>query len=129
MASCSSSARSWSFFVQKRFLTLLELASLDSDSAQLPLRGLVEYMAQLAIVTLLLEQAEFELLRNSESKGKRNWLIALLYLHRHILVHPDRWVALIMILQYSNTLANLSIGIPFLLTKGHILLTSLLFIS
>jgi len=93
------------------------------------MRGLVEYMAQLAIVTLLLEQAEFELLRNSESKGKRNWLIALLYLHRHILVHPDRWVALIMILQYSNTLANLSIGIPFHLTKGQILLTSLLFMS
>jgi len=72
---------------------LQELASLDSDSAQLPLRGLVERMAQLTIVTLLLEQAEFELLRDSEGTGKRKWLIALLYLHRHILVHPDGWAA------------------------------------
>ena len=72
---------------------LQELASLDSDSAQLPLRGLVERMAQLTIVTLLLEQAEFELLRDSEGTGKRKWLIALLYLHRHILVHQDGWAA------------------------------------
>ena len=72
---------------------LQELASLDSNSAQLPLRGLVERMAQLTIVTLLLEQAEFELLRDSEGTGKRKWLIALLYLHRHILVHPDGWAA------------------------------------
>ncbi len=69
------------------------LASLDSDSAQLPLRGLVERMAQLTIVTLLLEQAEFELLRGLDGTGKRKWLIALLYLHRHILVHPDGWAA------------------------------------
>ena len=72
---------------------LQELVLLDTDSAQLPLRGLVERMAQLTIVTLLLEQAEFELLRNSEGTGKRKWLIALLYLHRHILVHPDGWAA------------------------------------
>jgi hypothetical protein len=72
---------------------LQELASLDSDSAQLPLRGLVERMAQLTIVTLLLEQAEFELLRGSEGTGKRKWLIALLYLQRHILLHPDGWAA------------------------------------
>jgi acyl-CoA dehydrogenase len=72
---------------------LQELSSLDSDSAQLPLRGLVERMAQLTIVTLLLEQAEFELLRGSEGTGKRKWLIALLYLQRHILVHPDGWAA------------------------------------
>jgi len=69
------------------------LASLDADSAQLPLRGLVERMAQLTIVTLLLEQAEFELLRGSEGTGKRKWLIALLYLQRHVLVHPDGWAA------------------------------------
>src|SRR6266700_1184276 len=72
---------------------LQELTSLDSDSAQLPLRGLVERMAQLTIVTLLLEQAEFELLRGSDGTGKRKWLIALLYLQRHILVHPDGWAA------------------------------------
>jgi ABC-type siderophore export system fused ATPase/permease subunit len=71
----------------------LELASLDSDSAQLPLCGLVERMAQLTIVTLLLEQAEFELLRGLDGTGKRKWLIALLYLQRHILVHPDGWAA------------------------------------
>jgi hypothetical protein len=72
---------------------LQHLATLDSDSAQLPLRGLVERMAQLTIVTLLLEQAETELLRGPEGTGKRKWLIALLYLHRHILVHPDGWAA------------------------------------
>lgn len=70
-----------------------ELASLDSDSAQLPMRGLVERMAQLLIVTLLLEQAEDELLRGPEGTGKRKWLVAQLYLHRHVLVHPDGWAA------------------------------------
>jgi len=69
------------------------LASLDADSAQLPLRGLVERMAQLTILTLLLEQAEFELQRGPRGTGKRKWLIALLYLHRHIMVHPDGWAA------------------------------------
>ena len=69
------------------------LPTLDADSAQLPLRGLVERMAQLTIVTLLLEQAEFELLRGSHGTGKRKWLVALLYLRRHILVHPDGWAA------------------------------------
>jgi acyl-CoA dehydrogenase len=72
---------------------LQELSSLDIESAQLPLRGLVERMAQLTIVTLLLEQAENELARGPEGTGKRKWLIALLYLHRHILVHPDGWAA------------------------------------
>jgi acyl-CoA dehydrogenase len=69
------------------------LISLDHESAQLPMRGLVERMAQLTIVTLLLEQAEDELLRDSAGTGKRKWLIALLYLHRHVLVHPDGWAA------------------------------------
>ncbi len=72
---------------------LQELLLLDNDSAQLPLRGLVERMAQLTIVTLLLEQADYELVRGWEGTGKRKWLIALLYLHRHILVHPDGWAA------------------------------------
>jgi alkylation response protein AidB-like acyl-CoA dehydrogenase len=72
---------------------LQELASLDTDRAQLPLRGLVERMAQLTIVTLLLEQAEDEFLRGPEGTGKRKWLVALLYLHRHILAHPDGWAA------------------------------------
>ena len=72
---------------------LQELTTLDSESAQLPMRGLVERMAQLTIVTLLLEQAEAELLRGPEGSGRRKWLIALLYLHRHMLVHPDGWAA------------------------------------
>jgi len=72
---------------------LQELTSLDHESAQLPMRGLVERMVQLTIVTLLLEQAQDELLRDSSGTGKRKWLIALLYLHRHILVHPDGWAA------------------------------------
>lgn len=72
---------------------LQELATLDQESAQLPMRGLVERMAQLTIITLLLEQAQSELLRGPEGTGKRKWLIALLYLHRHILVHPDGWAA------------------------------------
>src|SRR5258707_2020390 len=72
---------------------LQELSALDSESAQLPMRGLVERMAQLTILTLLLEQAEDELVRGPEGTGKRKWLVALLYLHRHILVHPDGWPA------------------------------------
>jgi acyl-CoA dehydrogenase len=72
---------------------LQELTTLDSESAQLPMRGLVERMAQLTIVTLLLEQAEAEVLRGPEGSGRRKWLIALLYLHRHMLVHPDGWAA------------------------------------
>jgi acyl-CoA dehydrogenase len=72
---------------------LRSLAGLDGESAQLPLRGLVERMAQLTIITLLLEQAELELLRGPKGTGKRKWLIALLYLHRHVLVHPDGWAA------------------------------------
>jgi acyl-CoA dehydrogenase len=72
---------------------LHELTTLDSESAQLPMRGLVERMTQLTIVTLLLEQAQAELQRGPAGTGKRKWLIALLYLHRHILVHPDGWAA------------------------------------
>lgn len=72
---------------------IAELATLDGESAQLPIRGLVERMAQLVIVTLLLQQAESELQRGpastQASTGKRKWLIAQLYLHRHILPHPD----------------------------------------
>ena len=82
----------------REFLHLLTerlhtLSSLDAESAQLPLRGLVERMAQLTIITLLLEQAEFELVRGSEGTGKRKWLVALLYLHRHVQVHPEGWAA------------------------------------
>ncbi|MDQ2888879.1 MAG: acyl-CoA dehydrogenase family protein [Chloroflexota bacterium] len=72
---------------------LQQLATLDAENAQLPLRGLVERMAQLTIITLLLDQAEAELARGPEGTGKRKWLVALLYLHRHVLVHPDGWAA------------------------------------
>jgi acyl-CoA dehydrogenase len=72
---------------------LHSLSTLDPETAQLPLRGLVERLAQLTIVTLLLEQADLEILRGPTGTGKRKWLIALLYLHRHILVHPDGWAA------------------------------------
>jgi len=41
----------------------------------------------------LLEQAQDELVRDSEGTGKRKWLIALLYLHKHVLVYPDAWAA------------------------------------
>src|SRR5229473_1664809 len=79
--------------VQQLSGRLQELATLDQESAQLPMRGLVERMAQLTIMTLLLEQAQAELLRGLAGTGKRKWLIAPLYLHRHILVHPDGWAA------------------------------------
>ncbi len=79
--------------LQQLSTRLQELAALDSESAQLPMRGLVERMAQLTIVTLLLEQAQAELLRGLSGTGKRKWLIALLFLRRHILVHPDGWAA------------------------------------
>jgi acyl-CoA dehydrogenase len=72
---------------------LLNLATLDADSAQLPLRGLVERMAQLIITVLLLEQAESELQKGPESTGRRKLLIARLYIRRHLLVHPDGWAA------------------------------------
>ncbi|HLX57503.1 MAG TPA: acyl-CoA dehydrogenase family protein [Ktedonobacteraceae bacterium] len=72
---------------------LREAGTLDTDHAQLPIRGLVERMAQLTIVVLLLEQAEAELLRGPEGTGRRKLLIAQLYLHRHVLPHSDGWAA------------------------------------
>jgi len=72
---------------------LLNLSALDADNAQLPLRGLVERMAQLAITVLLLEQAESELQKGPEGTGRRKLLIAQLYIRRHLLVHPDGWAA------------------------------------
>ena len=72
---------------------LQQLSLLGSEHAQLPLRGLVERMAQLTIVTLLLEQAEAELLRGPTGTGRRKLLVAQLYLRRHITIHPDGWGA------------------------------------
>jgi acyl-CoA dehydrogenase len=69
------------------------LIELDNDKAQLPLRGLVERMAQLTVVTLLLEQAEHELLRGPDGTLARKLHIAKLYLRRHIVAHADGWAA------------------------------------
>jgi len=76
--------------LQERLHQLIEL---DSEKAQLPLRGLVERMTQLTILTLLLEQAERELLRGSEGTGLRKFRIASLYYRRHVQPHPDGWAA------------------------------------
>ena len=79
--------------VQQIAERLRGLSTLDAESAQLPLRGLVERMAQLTIITLLLEQAVSELERGTEGTGERKLLVAQLYLHRHLLVHSDGWQA------------------------------------
>lgn len=72
---------------------IAQLALLDQEQAQLPMRGLVERIAQLTIVTLLLEQAESELARGMAGTGKRKWHIAQLYMRRHITVDPDGWAS------------------------------------
>src|SRR5207249_1634348 len=72
---------------------LLRLSSLDAEHAQLPLRGIVERMAQLTILTLLIEQANAELGRGPEGTGRRKVLVAGLYLRRHVLVDPNGWAA------------------------------------
>ena len=76
--------------VQARLNALLEL---DSDGLQLPLRGLVERLAQIMIVTLLLHQAETGFVREVDGLRKRKLLIAYLYLRRHLLPHEDGWAA------------------------------------
>jgi acyl-CoA dehydrogenase len=69
------------------------LVELDVDKAQLPLLGLVERMAQITIVTLLLEQAERELLRGNEGTQTRKLHVAQLFLRRHVLPHTHGWAA------------------------------------
>lgn len=70
-----------------------QLAAMDEQQSQLPLRGLVERMAQLTILTLLLEQSEAELKRGAGGTGKRKLYIAQLYFRRHITPHADGWAA------------------------------------
>jgi len=41
----------------------------------------------------LLEQGQDALVRDAEGTGRRKLLIALLCLHKHVLVHPDAWAA------------------------------------
>ncbi len=72
---------------------LKELSDMDGDRAQLPLRGLVERLAQLTILTLLLEQAEAELARGGGGTGLRKLLVAQLFLRRHIQPNRDGWAA------------------------------------
>ena len=86
-------AREVQTLVHRLMNRVQELDGLDMERAQLSLRGLVERMAQLTIATLLLGQAEAELLRGPEGTGKRKLLVAQLYLRRHVLVHPDGWAA------------------------------------
>ena len=73
-----------------RLQTLLEQGA---ERAQLPMRGLVERMTQLTILTLLLEQAEYEILRGPAGTGRRKLVVAQLFCKRHIQVHPDGWAA------------------------------------
>ncbi len=70
-----------------------ELIEAGGEQALLPMRGLVERMAQLTIYTLLLEQAEAEMSRGPAGTGQRKWLVAHLFLRRHIQPHPDGWAA------------------------------------
>jgi acyl-CoA dehydrogenase len=72
---------------------LQELTEAGGEQSLLPLRGLVERLAQLTIYTLLLEQAEAELSRGHAGTGQRKWLVAHLFLRRHIQPHADGWAA------------------------------------
>jgi acyl-CoA dehydrogenase len=72
---------------------LQNLLALGAERAQLPMRGLVERMAQLTILTLLLDEAEYELGRGPAGTGRRKLVIAQLFCKRHIQVHPDGWAA------------------------------------
>ncbi len=80
-------------FVRELTERLQGLNETGGAQALLPLRGLVERMAQLTIYTLLLEQAEAELSRGQAGSGQRKWLVAHLFLRRHIQPHPDGWAA------------------------------------
>ena len=80
-------------FVHELMTRLQELNEQGGEQARLPLRGLVERLAQLTIYTLLLEQAEVELSRGPAGTGQRKWLVAHLFLRRHIQPHPDGWAA------------------------------------
>nr|BBH95549.1 acyl-CoA dehydrogenase [Thermogemmatispora argillosa] len=66
--------------------------ALDFESAQLPLRGLVERLAQVTIATLLLEQAA-NALSTSSLSSERQLLVAQLFIRRHLQPHPDGWQA------------------------------------
>jgi acyl-CoA dehydrogenase len=69
-----------------------ELSTQEPESTQLPLRGLVERLAQTAIASLLLEQAEVAF-KETDQQGTRQLLVAQLFMRRHLLPHPDGWQA------------------------------------
>src|SRR5579884_4103428 len=90
VVSLASEAQALANRTNERLQALVERGE---DEALLPLRGLVERMAQLTILTLLLEQAETELLRGVNGTGKRKWQVAQLFLKRHLMPHADGWMA------------------------------------
>lgn len=63
-----------------------ETAALDANARQLPLRGLVDRLAQLACITLLLEEAETQ---TAQDGSYRQLFLAARFLRRAIYPHPD----------------------------------------
>jgi hypothetical protein len=66
-----------------RFATL---AALDANTRQLPLRGLVDRLAQLTCITLLLEEAEAQI---AQDGSYRQLFLAARFLRRAIYPNPD----------------------------------------
>jgi alkylation response protein AidB-like acyl-CoA dehydrogenase len=67
----------------KRFA---QLAALDANAQQLPLRGLVDRLAQLTCITLLLEEAEDQI---AQDGSYRQLFLAARFLRRAIYPNPD----------------------------------------
>jgi acyl-CoA dehydrogenase len=63
-----------------------EAAALDANAQQLPLRGLVDRLGQLACITLLLEEAETQA---AQDGSYRQLFLAARFLRRAIYPHPD----------------------------------------
>jgi acyl-CoA dehydrogenase len=63
-----------------------EIAAMDTDDLQLPLRGLVDRLGQLACITLLLEEAETQAMQDGSF---RQLFLAARFLRRAIYPHPD----------------------------------------
>ncbi len=63
-----------------------DLAALDANAQQLPLRGLVDRLGQLTCITLLLEEAETQV---AQDGSYRQLFLAARFLRRAIYPHPD----------------------------------------
>jgi hypothetical protein len=63
-----------------------EIAALDTNDLQLPLRGLVDRLGQLTCITLLLEEAETQ---TTQDGSYRQLFLAARFLRRAIYPHPD----------------------------------------